>query len=181
MPRISRHGICGWRDFQIVIEIPWPPPQWPEDGMRSHPGRPGVLQERLTRQPVSLPFDPLDEFENVQQAVDRRCIWHQNTWTAADSIRGRRREWIPWRDIRSTLAPRISCMRCCNATKSNRVKPRGRARSKKHIRTSEASRASSRATEPNRNSAPTPASRKLRLVLLQQSNDLIAFHLPGPA
>src|SRR6266436_8329929 len=29
-----------------------------------------VLQERLTRQPVSLPFDLLDEFENVQQAVD---------------------------------------------------------------------------------------------------------------
>jgi hypothetical protein len=39
----------------------------------------------------SATFDPLNELDNIQQAVDRPCVGHQNTWTAEASIRGRRR------------------------------------------------------------------------------------------
>ena len=108
MPRICHHGICGWHDFGLSSGSP-AAPRWREDDMPSHPGR----QDLVGMPRVSVrrfPCDPLDQFENVQQAVDRRCICHQNTSTAAASIRALRRGWMALRVMRSTLAPRISCI-----------------------------------------------------------------------
>jgi hypothetical protein len=43
--------------------------------MPLHPGRLGPVGS-LARQPGGLPFDPLDEFENVEEDIDRRRVRH---------------------------------------------------------------------------------------------------------
>ncbi len=66
-----------------------------------------LLQECLACQPTGLPFDPLDEFENVEQTIDRRRICHQKieqgeaVWT---------REIEKYIDVRAVVGP-VTCNR----------------------------------------------------------------------